>query len=152
MPTLRTPDTRTAPSAAKKLQAAVDALIAKPSADTLKAAREAWIAARVPYMQTEAFRFGNKIVDDWEGKVNSWPLDEGLIDYVAEGLRQREPRERILRRQYHREPDAENRRQDHRRQEDHARSCWNLCRKQAASRPTSRPAITPSSFCSGARI
>ena len=28
-------------------------------------------------------RFGHKIVDDWEGKVNSWPLDEGLIDYVA---------------------------------------------------------------------
>ena len=35
-------------------------------------------------MQTEAFRFGNKIVDDWEGKVNAWPLDEGLIDYVDE--------------------------------------------------------------------
>ncbi|MEH6776140.1 MAG: imelysin family protein, partial [Cereibacter changlensis] len=24
----------------------------------------------------------NPIVDDWEGKVNAWPLDEGLIDYV----------------------------------------------------------------------
>ncbi len=34
-------------------------------------------------MQTEAYRFGNAIVDDWEGKVNAWPLDEGLIDYVA---------------------------------------------------------------------
>src|SRR5690606_16712080 len=30
----------------------------------------------------EAFRFGNAIVDDWEGRVNAWPLDEGLIDYV----------------------------------------------------------------------
>lgn len=76
---------------AKKLQAAVDALIAKPSADTLKAAREAWIAARVPYMQTEAFRFGNRIVDDWEGKVNAWPLDEGLIDYVAEAYGNENP-------------------------------------------------------------
>lgn len=28
------------------------------------------------------YRFGNAIVDDWEGKVNAWPLDEGLIDYV----------------------------------------------------------------------
>ncbi|MEZ5756573.1 MAG: imelysin family protein, partial [Paracoccaceae bacterium] len=28
---------------------------------------------------------GNPIVDDWEGKVNSWPLDEGLIDYVDPG-------------------------------------------------------------------
>ncbi len=67
---------------AKALQAAVDALIATPSDDSLKAARAAWIAARPAYMQTEAFRFGNAAVDDWEGKVNAWPLDEGLIDYV----------------------------------------------------------------------
>ncbi|WP_448682865.1 imelysin family protein [Pseudomonas nicosulfuronedens] len=68
---------------AKALQAAVDALIAKPSEETLKAAREAWIASRPSYSQSEAFRFGNSIIDDWEGAVNAWPLDEGLIDYVA---------------------------------------------------------------------
>ncbi|KNY18785.1 MULTISPECIES: imelysin family protein [unclassified Shinella] len=68
--------------AAKALDAAVDALIAKPSDETLKAAREAWLKSRVPYQQTEAYRFGNPLVDDWEGKVNAWPLDEGLIDYV----------------------------------------------------------------------
>lgn len=68
---------------AKALQSAVDALIAKPSEDTLKAARAAWIAARPSYSQSEAFRFGNSIIDDWEGAVNAWPLDEGLIDYVA---------------------------------------------------------------------
>lgn len=67
---------------ARELKAKVDALIADPSAETLAAARSAWIAARVPYQQTEAYRFGNPIVDDWEGKVNAWPLDEGLIDYV----------------------------------------------------------------------
>ncbi len=67
---------------AQALDKAVDALIAKPSDETLKAARAAWIAARVPYQQTEVYRFGNPIVDDWEGKVNAWPLDEGLIDYV----------------------------------------------------------------------
>ena len=67
---------------AKALDAAVDAFLAKPSADTLKAARNAWRASSIPYMQTEVYRFGNKIVDDWEGRVNSWPLDEGLIDYV----------------------------------------------------------------------
>ena len=39
----------------------------------------------VPYQQTEAYRFGNAIVDDWEGRVNAWPLDEGLIDYVDAG-------------------------------------------------------------------
>ena len=67
---------------AQALQTAVDALIATPSEDTLAAARTAWIAARAPYQQSEVFRFGNAIVDDWEGKVNAWPLDEGLIDYV----------------------------------------------------------------------
>jgi putative iron-regulated protein len=69
-------------SAAQELKAAVEAFLAAPSAAGLEAARAAWIAARVPYQQTEVFRFGNPIVDDWEGKVNAWPLDEGLIDYV----------------------------------------------------------------------
>ena len=67
---------------AQRLQTAVAALVSDPSADTLTAARSAWLAARVPYQQTEVYRFGNPLVDDWEGKVNSWPLDEGLIDYV----------------------------------------------------------------------
>ncbi|WP_392337738.1 imelysin family protein [Loktanella salsilacus] len=67
---------------AQALQTAVDALLDQPSEAALQAARTAWIAARVPYMQTEAYRFGNAIVDDWEGRVNAWPLDEGLIDYV----------------------------------------------------------------------
>ncbi len=69
-------------STAQALDEAVKTLIAKPSKETLEAARTAWKAARVPYQQTEAFRFGNPIVDDWEGRVNAWPLDEGLIDYV----------------------------------------------------------------------
>ncbi len=68
--------------AAQRLQTAVDTLIADPSAETLQAAKSAWLAARVPYQQSEVYRFGNAIVDDWEGKVNAWPLDEGLIDYV----------------------------------------------------------------------
>jgi putative iron-regulated protein len=67
---------------AKALDAAIDALIANPSEETLQAAKDAWKAARIPYQQTEAFRFGNPIVDEWEGRVNAWPLDEGLIDYV----------------------------------------------------------------------
>ncbi|KJU77637.1 peptidase [Ectopseudomonas oleovorans] len=73
-----------AASTGKALQTAVDALLADPSEATLNAAREAWLAARVPYMQTEVFRFGNPVVDEWEGQLNAWPLDEGLIDYVAE--------------------------------------------------------------------
>jgi putative iron-regulated protein len=67
---------------AKALDAATDALIANPSEATLNAARDAWRASRPSYQQTEAYRFGNAIVDEWEGRVNAWPLDEGLIDYV----------------------------------------------------------------------
>src|SRR5262245_33084357 len=71
-----------AAAAAVDLSAAIDALIANPNDKTLAAARAAWKAARPWYQQTEGYRFGNAIVDDWEGRVNSWPLDEGLIDYT----------------------------------------------------------------------
>ena len=68
--------------AARELGSAVADLTANPSAEALQAAKAAWLKSRVPYQQTEVYRFGNVIVDDWEGKVNAWPLDEGLIDYV----------------------------------------------------------------------
>ena len=68
---------------ARQLQKAVNRFIARPNEKTLAGARKAWVAARVPYQQSEVYRFGNAIVDDWEGKVNAWPLDEGLIDYVS---------------------------------------------------------------------
>lgn len=70
---------------AKDLQSDVQKFLDAPSAATLEHARQAWRAAREPYTQTEVFRFGNPPVDEWEGQVNAWPLDEGLIDYVAKG-------------------------------------------------------------------
>ena len=69
--------------AAKNLEEVIDELLNAPSEVTLQAAKNAWIDARVPYQQTEVYRFGNSVVDNWEGKVNAWPLDEGLIDYVG---------------------------------------------------------------------
>ena len=72
-------------NAARELDSRIAALLDAPGAETLSAARTAWIDSRVPYMHTEVYRFGNAIVDDWEGKVNAWPLDEGLIDYVDPG-------------------------------------------------------------------
>jgi len=68
---------------AQQLQTATDALLASPSEEGQQAAKAAWKQARVPYQQSEVFRFGNSVVDDWEGQLNAWPLDEGLIDYVA---------------------------------------------------------------------
>ena len=67
---------------AKTLQDAINAFVSEPTKESMDIARSKWRAARVPYQQTEVYRFGNMIVDDWEGKVNAWPLDEGLIDYV----------------------------------------------------------------------
>jgi len=68
---------------ALQLQEATDALLAAPGEASLKVAQQAWKQARVPYQQSEVFRFGNPVVDDWEGQLNAWPLDEGLIDYVS---------------------------------------------------------------------
>lgn len=67
---------------AQRLDVAVDALLDNPTEQTLASAKQAWLASRIPYQQSEVFRFGNAVVDDWEGQLNAWPLDEGLIDYV----------------------------------------------------------------------
>ncbi|MES9863285.1 MAG: imelysin family protein [Candidatus Thiodiazotropha sp. LLP2] len=67
---------------AKSLKKEIDRLIENPTEANLQTAKNSWISARHPYQQTEVYRFGNAIVDNWEGKVNAWPLDEGLIDYV----------------------------------------------------------------------
>ncbi|OSM07134.1 imelysin family protein [Magnetofaba australis] len=69
-------------STAQKLSKTIGAFLDSPSPEGMARAKQAWLAARAPYQQSEAYRFGNKLVDDWEGKVNAWPLDEGLIDYV----------------------------------------------------------------------
>jgi len=70
---------------AKDLQNSINSFLSNPTQQTLHQARSAWVDARAPYQQSEAYRFGNAIVDDWEGRVNAWPLDEGLIDYVDAG-------------------------------------------------------------------
>ncbi|KII79494.1 imelysin family protein [Vibrio renipiscarius] len=68
---------------AQTLDNAIESFLNAPSEKTLGDVKQAWVDSRVPYQQSEVFRFGNAIVDDWEGQLNAWPLDEGLIDYVA---------------------------------------------------------------------
>ncbi|MEM8487546.1 MAG: imelysin family protein, partial [Bacteroidota bacterium] len=73
-------------NAAVLLDQAVDAFVANPSQATLDAAREAWLNAREPYGQTEAYRFASGPIDDAdgpEGLLNAWPLDEAYVDYVV---------------------------------------------------------------------
>jgi putative iron-regulated protein len=68
---------------AERMGVAIEALLAAPSEESLAAARRAWLAARVPYSQTEAFRFYDGPIDQVESAVNSWPIDENYLDYTA---------------------------------------------------------------------
>lgn len=71
--------------AAAELQIAIDNFVANPTAAGLQACKDKWLAARIPYGQTEAYRFyGGPIDDDDgpEGLINAWPMDENFIDYV----------------------------------------------------------------------
>jgi putative iron-regulated protein len=68
------------------LKTAVDAFLTDPTDTTLEAAKDAWLAARESYLQSEVFRFYDGPIDmpngGPEGQVNAWPLDESYIDYV----------------------------------------------------------------------
>ncbi len=77
-------------TSAVTMQEAINAFIASPSDATLEAAQDAWLYARDFYGQTEAYREANGPIDNedllgTEGQINAWPLDEGYIDYVADG-------------------------------------------------------------------
>ena len=67
---------------AKQMHNSIEEFMKDTNESNFKKVKDSWLLARTIYQQTEVFRFGNPIVDDWEGKVNAWPLDEGLIDYV----------------------------------------------------------------------
>lgn len=68
------------------MQTAIDAFIADPSEANLTSARNAWLAARPSYLETEVFRFYDGPIDgqdgDPEGLINAWPMDEFTVDYV----------------------------------------------------------------------
>lgn len=81
------------------LEDAVDAFIITPNEANLDTAKAAYKQARVPYQQSEIMRFDTAItidqdlsadggpasVDDWEGQVNAWPLDENHIVSLIQG-------------------------------------------------------------------
>lgn len=80
---------------AAALKGAIDAFAAAPGAETLAAAKNAWLAARESYGPTEVFRLSGGPIDaetGWvaekygalEGQINAWPLDENMIDYTTD--------------------------------------------------------------------
>jgi predicted lipoprotein len=62
------------------LQAAVMNLVASPSEENFQAARQAWVAARVPWEQSEAFLFGPVDTYGYDPALDSWPLDHAGLD------------------------------------------------------------------------
>jgi putative iron-regulated protein len=57
--------------------------LARPAPETLAAARAAWVKARPAYLRTETFRFADGPIEALEGRLNAWPVNEAVIDYVA---------------------------------------------------------------------
>ncbi|WP_298940111.1 imelysin family protein [uncultured Psychromonas sp.] len=85
---------------AKTLQTAISAFVAEPTEATLQAAKDAWLVSRESYGTTEIFRLSNGPIDaedGWvaetyggvEGELNSWPLDENMIDYTIDANNER---------------------------------------------------------------
>lgn len=74
-----------AEASARELHVALKRFTAAPSEQSLEDAKQAWIDARHPYLQTEVFRFYGGPIDDERGLeplINGWPIDEFYIDYV----------------------------------------------------------------------
>lgn len=71
---------------AQTLRNNIDAFVANPTTQGLETCKQSWLAARIPYGQTEAYRFYGGPIDDAdgpEGLINAWPIDENFIDYVS---------------------------------------------------------------------
>lgn len=70
---------------AQTFKESTDELVSSPSEATLSAAKDTWLAARLPYGQSEAFRFYDGPIDGEggpEGQLNAWPMEEAFLDYV----------------------------------------------------------------------
>lgn len=74
-------------TAATAMHRAIQQFTANPSGSGFERVKDAWTAARLPYLQTEAYRFYNGPIDDEngpEGLLNAWPMDEVYLDYVED--------------------------------------------------------------------
>jgi len=80
---------------AQELKTVLTAFVNNPTEATMQAAKDAWLASREPYGQTEVYRFRVGPIDALkgdgtlgeegdgpEGAINAWPLGEAIIDYV----------------------------------------------------------------------
>jgi len=64
------------------LEAACQTLADDPSDETLVAARDAWVATRVPWEQSEAFLFGPVSARGYDPAMDSWPVNRTDLEAV----------------------------------------------------------------------
>jgi putative iron-regulated protein len=69
---------------AEALDTAIQAFVAAPSADGLVSCQTAWVTAHVWYGQSEYSRFYGGPIDQAQGGMNEWPIDESFIDYTQQ--------------------------------------------------------------------
>jgi putative iron-regulated protein len=70
---------------AARLDAAVQALSAAPTAASLQAAQDAWRDVRVAYERNEGFSFGPLITGGFDPAMDTWPVDVAGIDALLAG-------------------------------------------------------------------
>ncbi|MBD1998842.1 peptidase M75 [Leptolyngbya sp. FACHB-541] len=64
------------------LATAIDAFVSNPDETTLEAARQAWLATRAPWEQSEAFAFGPAASLGLDAELDDWPLNEADVQAV----------------------------------------------------------------------
>ncbi|CAN5475622.1 hypothetical protein BH23VER1_BH23VER1_21550 [soil metagenome] len=72
---------------ARNLRSAIGRFVADPTEASLEGARQSWVAARAPYLQSEVFRFYDGPIDGEggpEGLLNAWPVDESYIEHIID--------------------------------------------------------------------
>ncbi|NJR58040.1 MAG: peptidase M75 [Cyanobacteria bacterium CRU_2_1] len=67
-----------------QLSGAVDAFVADPNESTLEAARQAWLATRSPWEQSEAFAFGPAASLGYDADLDDWPVNEVDVKAVLD--------------------------------------------------------------------
>ncbi|MBE9156136.1 peptidase M75 [Nodosilinea sp. LEGE 06152] len=67
-----------------ELSEAIAAFVEEPTEETLTIARQAWLATRQPWEQSEAFAFGPAASLGLDAELDDWPLNETDVQAVLE--------------------------------------------------------------------